>query len=60
MKQVMYDILTEGDLRQIIAKHYDLPLSRIEIDRSDGNTIFKVEVPYEKVVINNIDYLVRM
>lgn len=59
MKQVIYDILSEGDLRMIIADRYDLPVSAVEIDRSEGSTVFKVEVPYEKVVIDQTDYLVR-
>lgn len=43
----------------IIADRYDLPVSAVEIDRSEGSTVFKVEVPYEKVVIDQTDYLVR-
>lgn len=59
MKQVIYDILSEGDLIEIIARHYNLPVSAVEIDRYEGSTVFKVEVPYEKVVIDQTDYLVR-
>lgn len=59
MKQVLYDILSEGDLKKIVAEHYNLPVSAVEIDRSEGSTVFKVEVPYEKVVIDQTDYFVR-
>lgn len=60
MKQLLYEIFDEDDIRILLADTFNLPASAVEVVKNGNEVSFKVPVPYEKVVINNTDYLVRI
>lgn len=63
MKQLLYELFDEDDIRILLADKFDLPASAVEVVKNGYEVSFKVSfkvpVPYEKVVIDNTDYLVR-
>lgn len=59
MKQLVYELFDEDDIRILLADKFDLPASAVEVVKNGNEVSFKVPVPYEKVVIDNTDYLVR-
>lgn len=59
MKQIVYELFDEDDIRVFLADKLSLPASAVEVVKDGNDVLFKIPVPYEKVVINDTDYLVR-